>query len=62
MMMNLTHSQKTAEAKASGARAWILVDAAGIPLGRLATTIANRLRGKHKPTYTPTLMVATMWL
>lgn len=32
---------------------WILVDAAGKPAGRLAVTIANALRGKDKPTYTP---------
>jgi large subunit ribosomal protein L13 len=34
-------------------RNWLLVDAAGQPLGRLAVKIADRLRGKHKPTYTP---------
>jgi large subunit ribosomal protein L13 len=32
---------------------WILIDAEGIVLGRLATTVANILRGKHKPTFTP---------
>ncbi len=32
---------------------WILIDAEGIVLGRLATIVANRLRGKHKPTFTP---------
>lgn len=32
---------------------WILVDVAGIPLGRAATFIANRLTGKYDPTYTP---------
>ncbi len=32
---------------------WYIVDAANKTLGRLATEIANRLRGKHKPTYTP---------
>src|SRR5476651_2275033 len=32
---------------------WILVDAEGLVLGRLASVIANRLRGKHKTTYTP---------
>ncbi len=32
---------------------WYVIDAAGKPLGRLATEIARRLRGKHKPTYTP---------
>ena len=34
-------------------RKHILVDANGIPLGRLAVKIANALRGKNKPTYTP---------
>jgi large subunit ribosomal protein L13 len=34
-------------------RSWYLVDANGKTLGRLATVIANRLRGKHKPEYTP---------
>ena len=34
---------------------WWVVDAAGQPLGRLATKIATVLRGKHKPMYTPHL-------
>lgn len=36
-------------------RAWWVVDAAGKPLGRLATEVARILRGKHKPIYTPHL-------
>jgi large subunit ribosomal protein L13 len=32
---------------------WVLIDAEGLVVGRLATIIANRLRGKHKPTFTP---------
>jgi large subunit ribosomal protein L13 len=32
---------------------WHVVDAAGVPLGRLASVIAQLIRGKHKPTYTP---------
>ncbi|MDB5382309.1 MAG: ribosomal protein, partial [Rhodospirillales bacterium] len=32
---------------------WILIDAEGLVLGRLATIVANRLRGKHKATFTP---------
>jgi large subunit ribosomal protein L13 len=36
-------------------REWWLVDAEGIPLGRLASRVAIRLRGKHKPTFTPFL-------
>ena len=34
-------------------RSWYLVDAQGQTLGRLATEIASRLRGKHKPEFTP---------
>ena len=34
-------------------RNWVLVDANGLTLGRLATQIANALRGKNKPEYTP---------
>ena len=34
-------------------RNWVLVDANGLTLGRLATQIANVLRGKNKPEYTP---------
>ena len=36
-------------------RAWHVVDAEGLVLGRLATEVANILRGKHKATYTPNL-------
>ena len=32
---------------------WILIDAEGVVLGRLAVVIASRLRGKHKPQFTP---------
>jgi len=32
---------------------WILIDAKGLVVGRLATLIATRLKGKHKPIYTP---------
>lgn len=34
------------------AKDWLVVDAEGIPLGRLATQVATFLRGKHKPTFT----------
>ncbi|WP_347297964.1 50S ribosomal protein L13 [Dolosigranulum savutiense] len=34
-------------------RKWHVVDATGIPLGRLSAAVAKILRGKHKPTYTP---------
>ncbi len=36
-------------------REWWLVDADGVVLGRLASEVAKRLRGKHKPTYSPHL-------
>ncbi len=45
-----TYSAKAAEFEQ---RNWYLVDAENITLGRLATTVAATLRGKHKPTYTP---------
>jgi large subunit ribosomal protein L13 len=32
---------------------WIMIDATGLVVGRLASIVAMRLRGKHKPTYTP---------
>ena len=32
---------------------WVLIDAEGLVLGRLATKVATILRGKHKPTFTP---------
>jgi large subunit ribosomal protein L13 len=34
-------------------RKWFVVDAAGVPVGRVATHVANILRGRHKPTFTP---------
>ncbi len=45
---------KTYSAKPSAVdKTWCVVDADGVVLGRLASVIAIRLRGKHKPTYTP---------
>ena len=44
-----TFSQKTADVS----REWFLVDASELPLGRIATIIADKLIGKSKPTYTP---------
>jgi len=35
------------------ARGWYVIDANGLVLGRLAALVANRLRGKHKPMFTP---------
>ncbi|RCL02430.1 MAG: large subunit ribosomal protein L13 [Candidatus Tokpelaia sp. JSC161] len=45
----VTFSQKPAEV----VKKWVLISADGLILGRLAAFIANRLRGKHKPTFTP---------
>ena len=36
-------------------RKWVLIDAEGVVLGRLASLVATRLRGKHKPMYTPNI-------
>jgi large subunit ribosomal protein L13 len=47
--MAKTYSAKPAEVE----KKWILIDAKGLIVGRLASLIAMRLRGKHKPTYTP---------
>ena len=44
-----TYSAKPGEVE----QKWYLIDAAGKPLGRLASEIARRLRGKHKPQFTP---------
>ena len=42
-----------ASSKDASARQWGLIDATDVVLGRLATEAARRLRGKHKPIYTP---------
>ncbi len=47
--MKQTQFLKTADVK----KKWILIDAEGVVVGRLASFIAMRLRGKHLPTYTP---------
>ncbi|MCC5959559.1 MAG: 50S ribosomal protein L13 [Rhodobacteraceae bacterium] len=47
--MMKTYTAKPAEIE----KKWILIDAEGIVLGRLASIIAMRLRGKHKATFTP---------
>ena len=48
-MNNKTYSAKASEIN----RKWYIIDAAGKPLGRVATEAARLLRGKHKPTFTP---------
>jgi large subunit ribosomal protein L13 len=49
VMLKTTLSIKPSEVK----KGWVLIDADGVVLGRLASIIANRLRGKHKPQFTP---------
>lgn len=44
-----TYSAKPGEVE----KKWVLIDAEGLVVGRLATLIAMRLKGKHKPSYTP---------
>jgi ribosomal protein L13 len=44
-----TFSQKPADV----VKKWVLIDAEGLVVGRLASIVAARLRGKHKPTFTP---------
>jgi large subunit ribosomal protein L13 len=48
-MLKTTLSLKPAEVK----KDWVLIDAEGVVLGRLAVVIASMLRGKHKPQFTP---------
>ena len=49
MLQTQTRSIKPAEVQKN----WILIDADGLVLGRLAAIVADRLRGKHKATFTP---------
>ena len=44
-----TFSAKPAEVE----KKWVMIDATGLVVGRLASIVAMRLRGKHKPTFTP---------
>ena len=44
-----TYSAKPADIEKS----WVVIDAEGVVLGRLASIVATRLRGKHKPSFTP---------
>ncbi|HEY7704033.1 MAG TPA: 50S ribosomal protein L13 [Acidimicrobiia bacterium] len=49
MPNNKTYAPKPGEVTST----WWVVDADGLPLGRLASEVATRLRGKHKPTFAP---------
>ncbi|PZQ84306.1 MAG: 50S ribosomal protein L13 [Ancylobacter novellus] len=44
-----TYSAKPADVE----KKWVVIDASGLVVGRLAALIATRLKGKHKPSYTP---------
>ena len=47
-------SYKTVSANSNTVdKKWLLVDVAGLPLGRAASAVASLLRGKHKPNFTP---------
>ena len=48
-MFGKTHSTKTADVE----KKWLLIDAKGLVVGRLASIVAMHLRGKHKPSFTP---------
>ena len=49
-----TLSYKTISANANTVdKQWVVVDVAGMPLGRMASEVAKLIRGKHKPNYTP---------
>src|SRR5919206_1132421 len=51
---NGTNAMKTTSLKpAEVEKKWVLIDAEGLVVGRLASVVAMRLRGKHKPAYTP---------
>ena len=50
-----TYSAKPSEIE----KKWVLIDAEGLVVGRVASIIAMRLRGKHSPRTLPTWMMAT---
>ena len=53
-----TYSAKPSEVESK----WLVIDAEGLVVGRLASIIANRLRGKHKPMFTPHIDCGDMLL
>jgi large subunit ribosomal protein L13 len=56
MPSRIFHDMRTYTAKPGDVeKKWVLIDADGLVVGRLAALIATRLRGKHKPTFTPHL-------
>lgn len=52
-MLNAMKSYAMKPAEADAQKKWIVIDAEGLVVGRLASVIAMRLRGKHKPGFTP---------
>lgn len=52
-MLNAMKSYAMKPAEADAQKKWIVIDAEGLVVGRLASVIAMRLRGKHKPAFTP---------
>ena len=51
-MAELTHATRSVKA-AEVEKKWVVIDASGLVVGRLASLVAMRLRGKHKASYTP---------
>jgi large subunit ribosomal protein L13 len=51
-MTELTHATRSVK-PAEVEKKWVLIDASGLVVGRLASLVAMRLRGKHKASYTP---------
>ncbi|MBV9568102.1 MAG: 50S ribosomal protein L13 [Hyphomicrobiales bacterium] len=51
-MAELTHATRSVKA-VEVEKKWVLIDASGLVVGRLASLVAMRLRGKHKASYTP---------
>src|ERR1700721_2751103 len=52
-IMDATHMKTYSANPPEGEKKWIMIDGNGLVVGRLASIIALRLRGKHKPTFTP---------
>jgi large subunit ribosomal protein L13 len=52
-IQSLMYGKTTSTKPADVEKKWLLIDAKGLVVGRLATIVAMRLRGKHKPSFTP---------
>jgi large subunit ribosomal protein L13 len=53
LFSRISHMKTFSAKPAEVTKKWVLIDASGLVVGRLATLVAMRLRGKHLPTYTP---------